>query len=266
MKKKPARLLYAMFLLVVAVAILSVTTGEAQERNWDARFEDAIGTTTDFQPVIDYDWPADIPTGVEPAFDLTAEATVTASDGVYSIRVTGTDRARLYLDGTRIIDAWSGGARETEQQMQAGRGYQLYLESAHGDGTETAVEWRAPDSDSWVAVPARDSDTASFCDVSLSWSAPTLRENGTPLDPDTELDRFKLYRGICGSSADPEHVADIDAAFRSTSKDQVIPPGQCYAYYLSAVDLDGLEGSTDMTERRCDPVDQSPPAQPVFEQ
>jgi hypothetical protein len=64
--------------------------------------------------------------------------------GVYSFRLTGCDGGRLFIDGSKVIDAWTGGTTVTVAQsaLYANTWYSLTVEHCTVSSTENLlVEW-----------------------------------------------------------------------------------------------------------------------------
>lgn len=72
----------------------------------------------------------------------------------------------------------------------------------------------------------------------LSWEPPTVREDGTPLDPVTELAEYLLICGEVVTSIEPTVVEGEQYEF---ARHEVLPDYGSHQCVMTAVDQDGLE-------------------------
>lgn len=245
------------FLLLLSTAVA------AQERNWEGRYT-ATGypSSSSTTPFVDFNWGDNQPDGM-PADNWNAnfEANVTG-EGIHTIQASSDDRLRVYIDGNRVIDDWNPGEYRTRSyqfNLELGTAYAIYVEYKDDTGDSAIkMEWIKP-AGTTELIPATESDTADWADVTLTWTAPTLYENGLPLDPDTELLQFRLYRADQGES--PELVGTIAPEVRSETRTNVLPPETCWEYWITAVALDGSESALSDSTVECNegqPLDNTP--------
>lgn len=86
--------------------------------------------------------------------------------------------------------------------------------------------------------------SASALAETLSWTPPTQRADGTPLDPMTELAEYRL---VCGDVVTSIAPTVAEGEQYELTKHEVLPgygDNQCY---LTAVDTDGLESQPSET-------------------
>lgn len=72
----------------------------------------------------------------------------------------------------------------------------------------------------------------------FSWSAPTTRTDGTPIDPNTDILRYKFYRGnglVAATIAKPNATTAPPTILVFT------PPVGTTTYWVTAVDSAGIE-------------------------
>lgn len=85
--------------------------------------------------------------------------------------------------------------------------------------------------------PATNYDTLSVNILGLKWTAPSAREDGSPLSP-SEIAGFNIYYGT--EAGDYQDQIIIDDPSAENAQVEELPPG---TYYLvvTAVDTDGRE-------------------------
>ena len=72
----------------------------------------------------------------------------------------------------------------------------------------------------------------------LTWTPPTERVDGTPLDPETEIAEYRLICGIVTTSID---ATVTEGNQHEVAKHEILPGYGSYDCALVAVDTDGLE-------------------------
>ncbi|MFB3855660.1 MAG: CFI-box-CTERM domain-containing protein [Vicinamibacterales bacterium] len=114
--------------------------------------------------------------------------------------------------------------------------------------------------------------TASAARLSITWEAPTTREDGTPLD---DLTGYRLYYGASstGASSPPCNVAtlDVDGADRTGYELEGLDAGARYYLQVTARDASGEEsacsneasGVTAVASSAPDPTPSPPTPTPV---
>lgn len=87
--------------------------------------------------------------------------------------------------------------------------------------------------------------------ISISWEAPTTRENGATLDPETEIAEYVIYAAQGEDVDDTEEVLRVTGDLRGATLELDLEPrAEPYSYVIAAtaVDTDGMES------RKSDPV------------
>lgn len=74
----------------------------------------------------------------------------------------------------------------------------------------------------------------------LSWSPPTTREDGTPMDPATELAPYEL---ICGDKVTSIPAAGTGEQEFEVTKYQILPAYGDTECFMVAIDTDGLRST-----------------------
>jgi len=86
-----------------------------------------------------------------------------------------------------------------------------------------------------IVTAASAQSSNSNLTATITWTAPTERENGEPLAPG-DLASFKLYRVVDGKP-----IASATYAGTATSAQLSLAPASCYELQMTAVDTQGLE-------------------------
>lgn len=92
----------------------------------------------------------------------------------------------------------------------------------------------------------------------LSWTPPTERADGTPLDPMTEIAEYRLVCGEVVTSIEPT-VAEGEQY--ELTKHQVLPDYGTWDCHMTTVDTDGLE--SEPSESVSITWDKAPPREPT---
>ena len=92
----------------------------------------------------------------------------------------------------------------------------------------------------------------------LSWTPPTTRADGTPLDPATEISEYRLACGEVVTSIDPTVQPGSQYEY---SKHEILPNYGRHECHLVAVDTDGLV--SDASDSVTIQWEQAPPAIPT---
>lgn len=77
--------------------------------------------------------------------------------------------------------------------------------------------------------------------VSLNWTAPATRADGTPLAA-SQLSGYRIYYTASGTPANADTMIPISGGSR-TSAAVALPAGGEYAFAITAIDQNGLESS-----------------------
>ena len=72
----------------------------------------------------------------------------------------------------------------------------------------------------------------------LTWTPPTERVDGTPLDPATEIAEYRL---ICGTVTTSIDATVVEGNQHEVAKHEILPGYGSHDCALTAVDADGLE-------------------------
>lgn len=92
-----------------------------------------------------------------------------------------------------------------------------------------------------MAGTARAQDSI---DLTTRWKPPVTRENGDTLTPE-EIAGYKLYRV---QGAELTVLATITSG---VSHQLLVPAGECFTLYVTAVDTDNLESKPSTSITRC---------------
>lgn len=91
-----------------------------------------------------------------------------------------------------------------------------------------------------IAQVADAPETAVEKPTTLSWEPPTSRQDGTLLDPATELSHYNLYCDVFNGQ--PFRIpGESTAGSYEVNKTQLFPGYGDYSCYLTAVDLESRE-------------------------
>lgn len=81
-------------------------------------------------------------------------------------------------------------------------------------------------------------------DLNTRWKAPIVRENGDALTPE-EIAAYKLYR-VQGTN-----LTVLATITSGLSHQLIVPVGECFTLYVTAVDTQNLESKPSSSVTRC---------------
>jgi len=170
-------------------------------------FETPRGRAVD--AIVDHAWPAPplaaMPAGLRKLDDFSARWTGTLEapeDGEYEIAAEGDDGTRLFLDGEKVIDNWSDGAKRlgsTRRVLRKGQRVRLTLEYYQGGGDRSLrLAWRTPAALAAMrtAAPALDTRMSTYLPAGARWYdfwTGERHEGGRTVTRAAPLDIVPLY-------------------------------------------------------------------------
>ena len=134
-------------------------------------------------------------------------------------------------------------ARSGKQTLLVG-GLALLLVACGGGGGGSGGGTSSNPSPTPAPSPAPSpspAPTPSPHSVSLSWTAPTTRADGTPLTA-SQLSGYRVYYTASGTPANADTMIPISGGSK-TSTTVALPAAGEYAFAITAIDQSGLESS-----------------------
>lgn len=88
-------------------------------------------------------------------------------------------------------------------------------------------------------------------DLTTRWKPPIIRENGDTLTPE-EIAGYKVYR-VQGTE-----LTVVATVTSGVTHQLVVPAGECFTLYVTAVDTDNLESKPSTSITRCASLPDAP--------